>query len=97
MERGLHERDRVGVQDFVLLEDFQSETAFVDNLKKRFNENLIYVSVYLSSLVRHDGIKFIAEILPSFNFFFIADLHRPGTRVCEPVQKSTDLYTRNNQ
>lgn len=44
MERGLHERDRVGVQDFVLLEDFQSEDAFIDNLRKRFNENLIYVS-----------------------------------------------------
>lgn len=44
MERGLHERDRVGVQDFVLLEDFQSESAFIDNLHKRFNEDLIYVS-----------------------------------------------------
>lgn len=44
MERGLHERDRVGVQDFVLLEDFESEVAFIDNLQKRFNENLIYVS-----------------------------------------------------
>ena len=44
MERGLHERDRVGVQDFVLLENFESEDAFIDNLRKRFNENLIYVS-----------------------------------------------------
>lgn len=44
MERGLHERDRVGVQDFVLLEDFRSEAAFIDNLRKRFNEDLIYVS-----------------------------------------------------
>lgn len=44
MERGLHERDRVGVQDFVLLEDFENEVAFIDNLRKRFNENLIYVS-----------------------------------------------------
>jgi len=45
MERGLHERDRAGVQDFVLLEDFRSESAFIDNLRKRFKENLIYVSV----------------------------------------------------
>ncbi|XP_017887268.1 myosin-IB [Ceratina calcarata] len=45
MERGLHERDRVGVQDFVLLEDFQSEEAFIDNLRKRFNENLIYTYI----------------------------------------------------
>ncbi|XP_034942192.1 unconventional myosin IC isoform X2 [Chelonus insularis] len=45
MERDLHERDRVGVQDFVLLEDFQSERAFVDNLRKRFKENLIYTYI----------------------------------------------------
>jgi predicted nucleotidyltransferase len=44
MERDLHARDRVGVQDFVLLENFQSEDAFVENLRKRFKENLIYVS-----------------------------------------------------
>uniref|UniRef100_A0A1B0CU01 Uncharacterized protein n=1 Tax=Lutzomyia longipalpis TaxID=7200 RepID=A0A1B0CU01_LUTLO len=42
MERGLHDRDIVGLQDFVLLEDYQSEDAFLDNLKKRFQENLIY-------------------------------------------------------
>ncbi len=34
--------DRVGVQDFVLLEDFRSEAAFLDNLKKRFQSDLIY-------------------------------------------------------
>ncbi|KAF7994644.1 hypothetical protein HCN44_004116 [Aphidius gifuensis] len=45
MERDLHERDRVGVQDLVLLEDFQSETAFIDNLRKRFKENLIYTYI----------------------------------------------------
>ncbi|CAK9821958.1 Unconventional myosin IC [Anthophora retusa] len=45
MERGLHERDRVGVQDFVLLEDFQSEDAFINNLRKRFNQDLIYTYI----------------------------------------------------
>ncbi|XP_069686515.1 unconventional myosin IC isoform X2 [Periplaneta americana] len=45
MERDLHARDRVGVQDFVLLENFQSEDAFVDNLRKRFKENLIYTYI----------------------------------------------------
>lgn len=50
MERGLHERDRVGVQDFVLLEDFESEVAFIDNLQKRFNENLIYVSIFYQTV-----------------------------------------------
>lgn len=45
MERSLHERDRVGVQDAVMLEDHTDERAFVANLRKRFNENLVYVSV----------------------------------------------------
>ena len=45
MEKDLEARDRVGVQDFVLLEDYTSETAFIDNLHKRFKENLIYVSI----------------------------------------------------
>lgn len=44
MEHALQHRDRVGVQDFVLLEDYRSEAAFIDNLKKRFSENIIYVS-----------------------------------------------------
>nr|CAD7442721.1 unnamed protein product [Timema bartmani] len=45
MERDLHARDVVGVQDFVLLENYQSEEAFVDNLKKRFKANLIYTYI----------------------------------------------------
>ncbi|XP_067646670.1 unconventional myosin IC isoform X2 [Eurosta solidaginis] len=45
MERGLHDRDRAGVQDFVLLENFQSEDAFIGNLRKRFQENLIYTYI----------------------------------------------------
>ena len=44
MESFLVKRDRIGVQDFVLLEDFRSETSFLDNLRKRFKEGLIYVS-----------------------------------------------------
>lgn len=44
MEKGLVERDRVGLQDQVLLEDYTNENAFIDNLKKRFQENFIYVS-----------------------------------------------------
>ncbi|KAK2110551.1 Unconventional myosin-Ic [Saguinus oedipus] len=43
MESGLTARDRVGVQDFVLLENFTSEAAFIENLRRRFRENLIYV------------------------------------------------------
>lgn len=45
MERGLYERDIVGLQDFILLENYNSEEAFVDNLRKRFHANLIYVSL----------------------------------------------------
>lgn len=45
MENALHSRDRVGVQDFVLLEDFESEKAFVENLRKRFKEDLIYTYI----------------------------------------------------
>uniref|UniRef100_A0A1A9WLI6 Myosin motor domain-containing protein n=1 Tax=Glossina brevipalpis TaxID=37001 RepID=A0A1A9WLI6_9MUSC len=45
MEHSLHERDRVGLQDFILLEDYQSDNAFVDNLRKRFQENIIYTYI----------------------------------------------------
>lgn len=58
MERGLHERDRVGVQDFVLLEDFRSESAFIDNLRKRFKEDLIYVSrKYIINTLRERNLR----------------------------------------
>lgn len=45
LERALTARDRVGIQDMVLLDALNSETAFLDNLKKRFSEDLIYVSL----------------------------------------------------
>ncbi|CAD7080323.1 unnamed protein product [Hermetia illucens] len=45
MEKGLHERDRVGLQDFLLLENYQSEEAFIDNLRKRFQGDLIYTYI----------------------------------------------------
>lgn len=45
MEHALQHRERVGVQDFVLLEDFRSEAAFIDNLRKRFSENIIYTYI----------------------------------------------------
>lgn len=49
MEAALVSRDIVGVQDFVLLEDFGNIDAFIENLRKRFRENLIYVSKNTSS------------------------------------------------
>lgn len=59
MERGLHDRDRVGVQDFVLLEEYQSEEAFIDNLRKRFQENFIYVSQTRNILKHFISISFL--------------------------------------
>lgn len=47
MENLLHARNKVGVQDFVLLEKYTDENAFVENLQKRFQEKLIYVCFYL--------------------------------------------------
>ena len=50
MEGALTARDKVGVQDFVLLDAYTSESAFLDNLRKRFSENLIYVTYPVSQL-----------------------------------------------
>ncbi|KAL7400648.1 hypothetical protein ABVT39_015483 [Epinephelus coioides] len=49
MESAVTARDRVGVQDFVLLENYTSEAAFIENLRKRFKENLIYT--YIGSVL----------------------------------------------
>lgn len=48
MENLLHARNKVGVQDFVLLEKYTDENAFVENLQKRFQEKLIYVCFYFN-------------------------------------------------
>ncbi|KAF6200600.1 hypothetical protein GE061_005043 [Apolygus lucorum] len=45
MERSLHDRDRVGVQDSVLLDNYRSDEAFLENLRKRFKENIIYTYI----------------------------------------------------
>lgn len=49
MEGALNARDQVGIQDFVLLDE-TSEAAFLNNLKKRFSKDLIYVSGIPNSL-----------------------------------------------
>lgn len=49
MESELHRRDHIGVQDSVLLENYENEDAFVENLRKRFKANLIYT--YIGSVV----------------------------------------------
>lgn len=52
MESELQARDRIGVQDFVLLEDFKNEDAFLDNLRKRYKADLIYVSMFVVCLLQ---------------------------------------------
>ena len=47
MEAALVERDKVGVQDFVLLNDHLSLDEFIANLEKRFKHDLIYVSKWM--------------------------------------------------
>ena len=49
IESALSARDRVGVQDFVLLHDHTSESEFIENLKKRFTNDLIYT--YIGSVL----------------------------------------------
>ncbi|XP_015784428.1 myosin-IB [Tetranychus urticae] len=61
MENSLGARDKVGVQDFVLLENHQDPEAFLDNLKKRFKENLIYT--------------YIGQVLVSVNPYRSLDLY----------------------
>lgn len=43
MERLLDDRGRAGISDAVLLEDFTNEDVFIENLRKRFSEDFIYV------------------------------------------------------
>ncbi|XP_053532982.1 unconventional myosin-Ic isoform X2 [Ictalurus punctatus] len=49
MESSLSARDRVGVQDFLLLDNHTSEAAFIENLRRRYKENLIYT--YIGSVL----------------------------------------------
>jgi hypothetical protein len=49
MESALHARDEVGVHDAVLLDAYQDEDAFVENLEKRFGNSIIYVSTSISN------------------------------------------------
>lgn len=63
MENLLHARDKVGVQDFVLLENYTDDNAFVENLRKRFQENLIYT--------------YIGPVVVSVNPYKDLDLYTP--------------------
>lgn len=45
MERELNERARAGVSDALLIEDYSNENAFIENLERRFHENIIYTYI----------------------------------------------------
>lgn len=67
MESALTARDRVGVQDFVLLENHNSEAAFIENLRRRFRENLIYVmQPVFSKIFLQNKCSWCAEIWMRF-------------------------------
>jgi len=56
MENALENRDTIGVADAVLLDDPDNTEEFIENLRKRFRGDIIYVrkihcfSAYLSFL-----------------------------------------------
>ncbi|KAK8726216.1 hypothetical protein OTU49_010428 [Cherax quadricarinatus] len=45
MESVLEDRARIGVPDAILLEDYLNESVFIDNLKKRYQQNIIYTYI----------------------------------------------------
>ncbi|XP_053376054.1 unconventional myosin-Ic-like isoform X2 [Mercenaria mercenaria] len=75
MEDHLNKRDHTGVQDFVLLEDYTNPNAFIENLRKRFQEDLIYTyigPVLVSVNPYHELDIYNAEVIKSYknvNFY----------------------------
>lgn len=88
MEQDLHVRDRVGVQDFVLLENPNSETEFIENLQKRFKEDLIYVSQHSIISKLNLSIHTLA-----FKNFLSLDVHRISVGVGKSIQEPSDLLS----
>lgn len=95
MERDLNEREKAGVPDAVLLEDYTNEDVFLENLEKRFRENIIYVRSNFVVEASHSvmsrlGVSFVVKkTIAKFTKVKIissADLHRSGADLGEPVQ-----------
>ena len=89
MEGALVARDRVGIQDFVLLDE-TSETAFMDNLKKRFTGDLIYVRPGNKPNNEQQNPN-LSDRLVFDLFVSLVDLHRHSAGVREPLQRSGHL------
>nr|XP_027203316.1 myosin-IB-like [Dermatophagoides pteronyssinus] len=71
----LHQRDRVGVDDCVLLDDYRNRELFIENLRKRFNEDIIYtyigtvlisINPYRELSIYNDSYK---QIYANVNFY----------------------------
>lgn len=83
MERDLNEREKAGVPDAVLLEDFTNDDVFIENLEKRFGENIIYVRRDVMARYRENRVKTYRDLF--------ADLHRSSVDIDESVQGAADL------
>lgn len=101
MESALTARDRVGVQDFVLLENFTSEAAFIENLRRRFRENLIYVRPEREDRGAAGGFRGRTEgdrgtrgLWERILTLLLQppDLHWPGPGLCQPLSGPPDLH-----
>uniref|UniRef100_A0A4W5NRP7 Myosin Ic, paralog a n=1 Tax=Hucho hucho TaxID=62062 RepID=A0A4W5NRP7_9TELE len=82
MESTLTARDRVGVQDFVLLENYTSEAAFIENLRRRFGENLIYT--YIGSV--------LVSVNPNKNLEIYSKAHMERYRGVSFYEISPHIY-----
>lgn len=47
----MNSRNVAGVDDFVLLEDFTNEEVFIDNLRIRYESDLIYVCKIIFNII----------------------------------------------
>lgn len=92
MESALTARDRVGVQDFVLLENHNSEAAFIENLRRRFRESLVYVTKPLFSIIfLQKQAQLVWGTLNVLFSCFGSDIHWLCAGVSEPLQRAGDL------
>ncbi|KAM8886765.1 unconventional myosin-Ih [Spinachia spinachia] len=79
LEGALTARDRVGIQDFVLLDE-TTDAAFLINLKKRFSEDLIYGGcAIVSSINDRNDWKTVRNALQIINIKEININHLFGT------------------
>ena len=82
--------DKVGVQDFVLLDDFKSESAFIKNLRDRFASDLIYVCrLPCSPLISSFNQTYIGNVVVSVNPYKELSFYSPDH---VRIYYNVDLY-----